>query len=125
MLDDAQIAKFVQWLSEQPLVLHAQRTGSTVICGTDPNTTDVDIAVLVKDFGAFSDWTPCGTDEYTDNSGFAAFRKGPFNVMAFLSKDEFEAVLWATSFAQKWGMPNKEQRYEFFEYVRKLARNQF
>lgn len=125
MLDTASIQRVVDAVASLPGVLHAQRTGSTVICGTDPNTTDVDIAVLVKDFAAFDDWERCGNDQYTDNAGFAAFRKGPFNVMAFLSRDEFEAVLWATSFAQKWGMPDKEQRYEFFEYVRKLARNQF
>jgi hypothetical protein len=124
MLNDENIKKVVDLIATMPGVLHAQRGGSTIICGTDPNTTDVDVNVLCTSFDAFDEWEICGKEAYAQDSTFAAFRKGPFNILAFQSRAEFEAVLWCTSFAQKWGMPNKDQRYEFFEYVRKIARNQ-
>lgn len=125
MLDDESIKKVVDKITTMPGVLHAQRGGSTVICGTDPNTTDVDINVLCTSFEAFSKWDRCGDDQYAQDENFAVFRKGPFNVLCFKNRAEFEAVLWCTSFAQKLNMTNKEHRYELFERVRELARNQF
>ena len=125
MLNDENIKKVVDLIATMDGVLHAQRGGSTIICGTDPNTTDVDINVLCTSFDAFKEWEKCGSDIYSgQDDGYAAFRKGPFNVLAFQDRAEFQAVLWCTSFAQKWGMPDKEHRYEFFRYVRNLARNQ-
>jgi hypothetical protein len=126
-LDDNSIKNVLNAIANMHGVIYAQRGGSTIICGTDPNKTDVDINVLCTSFGAFNTWERCvdypsAQDE--DLEDFAAFRRGPINVLAFKNRAEFEAVLWCTRFAQKWSMPNKEQRYEFFEYVRKIARNQ-